>query len=164
MWVPVGTYAAAQQISEAVAEMLKKVGINLKLEVMESAQWLVLLRSKPQAESTLEMTYYGWGTQTGEADYALRLVFHSDNFAPKCCNRNYYSNKELDGLLDKALGTTNVAERRAAYERAQEILWRDLPWIWIFTVNHSAVGNKALTGVNLLPVELIHFRDANISR
>lgn len=164
MWVPVGTYAAAQQISEAVAEMLKKVGINLKLEVMESAQWLVLLRSKPQAESTLEMTYYGWGTQTGEADYALRLVFHSDNFAPACCNRNYYSNKELDGLLDKALGTTNVAERRAAYERAQEILWRDLPWIWIFTVNHSAVGNKALTGVNLLPVELIHFRDASISR
>ena len=164
MWVPVGSYAAAQQISEAVAEMLKKVGINLKLEVMESAQWLVLLRSKGPKESTLDMTYYGWGTQTGEADYALRLVFHSDNFAPACCNRNFYSNPELDSLLDKAIVTTNVAERRAAYERAQEILWRDLPWIWIFTVNHSAVGSKALTGAALLPVELIHFRDANISR
>jgi ABC-type transport system substrate-binding protein len=164
MWVPVGSYAASQQISEAIAGMLKKIGINLKLEVMESAQWLVLLRSKPQNESTLELTYYGWGTQTGEADYALRLVFHSDNFAPKCCNRNFYSNKELDGLLDKAIGTTNVAERRAAYDRAQEILWHDLPWIWIFTVNHSAVGVKGLTGVKLLPVELIHFRDASISR
>ncbi len=164
MWVPVGSYAAAQQISEAVAEMLKKVGINLKLEVMESGQWLVLLRSKGPKESTLDMTYYGWGTQTGEADYALRLVFHTENFAPACCNRNFYSNPELDSLLDKALGTTNVAERRAAYERAQEILWRDLPWIWIFTVNHSAVGNKGLTGAALLPVELIHFRDANISR
>jgi ABC-type transport system substrate-binding protein len=164
MWVPIGTYAAAQQISEAIAEMLRKVGINLKLEVMESGQWLVLLRSKGPRESTLEMTYYGWGTQTGEADYALRLVFHSGNFAPDCCNRNFYSNTEVDALIDRALGATSVAERRAAYERAQEILWRDLPWIWIFTVNHSSVGTKALTGVQALPVELIHFREANIAR
>jgi glutathione transport system substrate-binding protein len=164
MWVPVGTYAAAQQISEAVAEMLRKVGINLKLEVMESGQWLVLLRSKGPRESTLDMTYYGWGTQTGDADYALRLVFHTDNFAPACCNRNFYTNPELDGLIDKALSSTNQQERRTAYEKAQEILWRDLPWIWIFTVNHSAVGNKALTGVRLLPTELIHFREASVAR
>lgn len=164
MWVPVGTYAAAQQICEAVAEMLKKVGINLKLDVMESGQWLVLLRSKGPKESTLEMTYYGWGTQTGDADYALRLVFDTENFAPNCCNRNFYSNPEVDSLLGKALGATNQQERRGLYEKAQEILWRDQPWIWIFTVNHSAVGSKALTGVQILPVELIHFRVANVSR
>ncbi|MGQ0568884.1 MAG: ABC transporter substrate-binding protein [Armatimonadota bacterium] len=164
MWVPIGTYAAAQQISEAVAEMLKKVGINLKLDVMESGQWLVLLRSKGPRESTLDMTYYGWGTQTVDADYAFRLVFHTENFAPACCNRNFYSNPELDALLDKGLSTTSPQERRAAYEKAQEILWRDLPWIWIFSVNHSAVGSRALRDVQLLPVELVHFREANISR
>ena len=164
MWVPVGTYAAAQQISEAVADMLKQVGINLKLEVMESGQWLVLLRSKGPKESTLEMSYYGWGTQTGDADYALRLVFHSADFAPACCNRNFYSNPELDAILDKAIATTNQQERRTFYEKAQEILWRDQAWVWIFTVNHSAVGNRAVTGVKLLPTELIHFRDASVSR
>ena len=164
MWVPVGTYAAAQQISEALSEMLKRVGITLKLEVMESGQWLVLLRSKGPRESTLDMTYYGWGTQTGDADYALRLVFHSDNFAPACCNRNFYSNPELDALIDRGLGSINAQERRAAYEKAQEILWRDQAWVWIFTVNHSAVGNRALTNVRLLPTELIHFRDATLSR
>lgn len=164
MWVPVGTYAAAQQISEAVAEMLKRVGITLKLEVMESGQWLVLLRSRGPRESTLDMTYYGWGTQTGDADYALRLVFHSGNFAPACCNRNFYANPEVDALIDRGLSSTSQQERRAAYEKAQEILWRDQVWVWIFTVNHSAVGNKALTNVRLLPTELIHFREASVSR
>ncbi len=164
MWVPIGTYASAQQISEAVAEMLKKVGINLKLEVMESGQWLILVRSKGPRESALEMTYYGWGSQTADADYALRLVFHSDNFAPTCCNRNFYSNAEVDALLDKGLTATSQQERRSVYEKAQEILWRDQPWIWIFTVNHSAVGNRALSGVQILPVEWIHFREANVSR
>ena len=144
--------------------MLKQVGINLKLEVMESGQWLVLLRSKGPKESTLEMSYYGWGTQTGDADYALRLVFHSADFAPACCNRNFYSNPELDAILDKAIATTNQQERRTFYEKAQEILWRDQAWVWIFTVNHSAVGNRAVTGVKLLPTELIHFRDASVSR
>ena len=91
-------------------------------------------------------------------------MFHSADFAPACCNRNFYANSELDTLLDKAIATTNQQERRTFYEKAQEILWRDQAWVWIFTVNHSAVGNRAVTGVKLLPTELIHFRDASVSR
>jgi ABC-type transport system substrate-binding protein len=162
MWVPVGTYVAAQQVSEAITEMLRKVGINAKLEIMESTQWLTLLRSKGPADSTMEMTYYGWGTHTADADYALRLVFHSENFAPACCNRNFYKNAEVDRLLDLGLNAVNPTQRRQAYERAQEIIWRDQPWIYIFTVNHSAVGVRRLSGVQLLPTEWIHFREANL--
>jgi glutathione transport system substrate-binding protein len=162
MWVPVGTYVAAQQISEAIGEMLRKVGINVKMEIMESTQWLTLLRSKGPTESTLEMTYYGWGTHTADADYALRLVFHTENFAPKCCNRNFYSNAEVDRLLDQGLNAVSQAQRRTVYEKAQEIIWRDQPWIYIFAVNHSAVGLKRLTGVQLVPTEWIHFREANL--
>lgn len=162
MWVPVGTYVAAQQVSEAIAEMLRRVGINVRLEIMESTQWLTLLRSKGPAESTMEMTYYGWGTHTADADYALRLVFHSENFAPACCNRNFYKNAEVDRLLDQGLTAVNPAQRRQVYERAQEIIWRDQPWIYIFTVNHSAVGVRRLTGVQLLPTEWIHFRQARL--
>jgi ABC-type transport system substrate-binding protein len=164
LWVPVGTYAAAQQISEAIAEMLKKIGVILKLEVMESGQWLVLIRSKGPRESTLELSYYGWGTQTGDADYALRVVFHSGNFAPACCNRNFYANTEVDDLLTRAETATTVQDRRTLYEKAQEILWRDQAWIWIFSVNHSAVGTRALSGVAVLPVEWIHFREASVAR
>lgn len=162
MWVPVGTYASAQQISEAVAEMLKKVGITLKIEVMESGQWLTVLRSKGPRESTMEITYYGWGTSTGDPDYGLRLEFHSDNWAPKCCHRGFYSNAEVDALLDKGLTATNLQERRAAYEKAQELIWRDQPWVFLFSLNTGAVGQRKLTGVQILPVEYIHFRQAMV--
>jgi len=160
MWVPVGTYVASQQISEAIADQLRRVGINLKLEVMDATQWLTLLRSRNQQQSNLEMTYYGWGTHTAEADYALRLVYHSDNFAPKCCNRNFYSNREVDQLLDRGPVAVNDRDRRAAYERAQELIWRDQPWIYIFAVNHAVVAKRGFKDVAILPVEWIHFRDA----
>ncbi|MEX2356401.1 MAG: ABC transporter substrate-binding protein [Thermaerobacterales bacterium] len=163
MWVPVGTYVSAQEISEAIAEMTRQVGIEFELEVMESAQWLQLLRSHGPEDNTMQATYYGWGTHTAEADYALRLVFHSgDNWAPACCNRNFYSNPEVDRLLQEGRVAISEDERRAAYERAQEIIWQDQSWVHIFAVNHSAVGKKELTGVEILPTEWIHFREARM--
>lgn len=161
MWVPTGAYFNSRPISVAIAEMLRRVGINVRLEIMEDGQWLTLLRSKGPQESTLNMTYYGFGVWTGEPDHALRLTYHSANFAPKGLNRNFYSNAEVDALLDQGYATINDQERRRIYQRVQELVWNDQPWAYIFYANQAAVGKKSLRNVRILPTETIHFREAS---
>ncbi|MBI4279238.1 MAG: ABC transporter substrate-binding protein, partial [Armatimonadetes bacterium] len=164
MWVPIGFYVNAQQISQAITEQLRAVGIQVKLEIMEGGKWLDLLRSKGPQEAQWEMSYYGWGTWSGEPDYALRLVFHSANWAPRGTNRNFYKNAEVDTLLTRGPTIVNEAERRAAYEKAQELIWNDQPWAYTFSVNQPTVAKKTLRGLKVLPTEQVVLREASLTR
>lgn len=162
MWVPVGTYINAQQVSEAAAAMLAQVGIRVRLEVMEAGRWIVLLRSRGPDESTLEMTYYGFGTWTGEPDYALGLLFHSEQFAPKGSNRQFYNNPRVDALLDIGSRTVDERQRRLIYESIQDIIWKDQPWAYLFFGNQVMGARRSVRGVQILPSETVLFREARI--
>ncbi|MBI4278749.1 MAG: hypothetical protein HY660_09860 [Armatimonadetes bacterium] len=158
MWVPVGTYTASQQISEALAGMLKKINIDLKLDIRESAQWLSELRTR----GVDEMSYYGWGNQSGDADYSLRTNFLSTLFAPQCCNRQFYRNPEVDALLMKGASAVDPRERRQAYEKVQELLWQEQPWVYISTINRVSANTRRVKNVVYLPTEWIHLRNARV--
>ncbi|MBI4278750.1 MAG: hypothetical protein HY660_09865, partial [Armatimonadetes bacterium] len=158
MSVPTGTYAAAQQIGEALAAMLKKVNIDVQLDVRETGQWLSELRNK----GVNEMTYYGWGNQSGDADYSLRTNFHSQLQAPKCCNRQLYGNPEVDALLTRAVSAVDPRQRQQAYEKVQEILWQEQPWVYLFSINRISANTRRVKGVVYLPTEWIHLRNARV--
>jgi ABC-type transport system substrate-binding protein len=162
MWVPIGSYVNAQQISEAIAGMLRQVGITVRLELMETGRFFATLRSRGPEESTMEMAYYGFGAGTGEPDYSLRLLYHSSQFAPRGSNRQFYSNPEVDALLEIGPSRVSERQRQIAYERIQEIVWKDQPWAYVFFINQAVGANKALKGVTVLPNEVIHFREARL--
>lgn len=164
MWVPVGSYVNAQQVSEATAAMLERVGIRLRLEVMEAGRWIVLLRSRGPSESTMEVTYYGFGTWTGEPDYALGLLFHTDQFAPKGSNRQFYNNQRVDALLDIGPRTVDDRQRRLIYESLQDIIWKDQPWAYLFYANQIMGARRVVRGVQILPSETVLFREARVNR
>jgi ABC-type transport system substrate-binding protein len=164
MWVPIGTYPNAQQVSEAVAAMLGQVGIRVRLETMEAGRWIVLLRSKGPDESTLEMSYYGFGTWTGEPDYALGLLFHSQQFAPAGSNRQFYNNPKVDALLDVGRRTVDERQRRLIYESIQDTIWQDQPWQYLFYGNQVMGARRAVRDVQVLPSETVLFRQVRVVR
>jgi ABC-type transport system substrate-binding protein len=164
MWVPIGTYTNAQQVSEAAAAMLERVGIRLKLETMEAGRWIVQLRSRGPSEATWEMTYYGFGTWTGEPDYALGLLFHSDQFAPRGSNRQFYNNNRIDSLLDIGKRTVDDRHRRLIYESIQDQIWKDQPWAYMFYGNQIMGSRRAVRNVQILPSETVLLREARVSR
>ena len=155
--VPTGRIGGIMETAEAVVQMLGDVGIRVELDLVEHAAWIVTLRAPPE-EATHEMTFWTWGTLTGEPDYAVRLQFHTDNWSPTCCNRNFYSNPEVDELIMAGLSAIDEEERRGIYERIQEIVWEEQAHIFLYDLNHTSVGNTRVSGIGVLPTERWDFR------
>jgi ABC-type transport system substrate-binding protein len=160
LWVVPGNTLAAEQVCQAVASMLAQVGITVKLETLEAGRYFALLRRAP-SEATLEMVVRGFTNSTGDPDYPLRLPFSTDQFAPAGSNRNFYSNREVDALLDIGPRTVNEAHRRLIYERIQKIVWDDQSWIYLSFLNQISAGRRSLRNPVILPIEIVHFRDAS---
>jgi ABC-type transport system substrate-binding protein len=160
MWVVLSGTNEGQQ-GQAIGEMLRQVGITVKQEPLETGRYFDLIRRGPR-ESQLEMAFRQFNTWTAEPDYGLSILFHSSQFAPRGANRNFYTNPEVDDLLDRGPTILDDAERRRVYEKLQEILWRDQPFAFTAFPGQPAAGKKSIIDLLFLPAMGVNFRHAKI--
>ncbi len=107
------------QAATVAQAQLAEVGINASIKQMEWGAYL-----DGTANGDHEIFILGWVTSTGDADYGLYPLFHSASFGG-AGNRTFYSNSEVDRLLDKGRWTTDAEERLGIYRQAQEIIMGD---------------------------------------
>ena len=74
-------------------------------------------------------------------------AFSSARIPPKGANRGHYLNARLDAVLDDAAQNADMAQRKADYAEAQQILARDVPAINLWYRDTVVVHNKRLTHV-----------------
>jgi peptide/nickel transport system substrate-binding protein len=80
------------------------------------------------------------------------LTLHSDALPEKGgFNSGYYSNAEVDSLLDAARVTTDAAERARLYRRLQRIVHGDAPWVFVASWKQNAVTTAGVAGFRLQP-------------
>jgi ABC-type transport system substrate-binding protein len=58
----------------------------------------------------------------------------------------HYNNSEVDEVLEQAMRELNEAKRAELYKRAIEIIWRDAPWIFLYTQKWFYASTKDLKG------------------
>lgn len=107
-------YLNDSQVAQATAQMLSRVGIRTKVEVMPVASYF----SKARA-GTFSFQMLGWGSSAG--DVALRSILGSPNEKTGYGTWNWgkYSNPELDRLIAKSLSTiSSLQDREAAAKEA----------------------------------------------
>jgi peptide/nickel transport system substrate-binding protein len=109
-----GQYGAAwlARILEEWAE----IGVRVRLERLE---WVTYMHTwanglSPEYGGLL----LGWGMNV---NYWLQYIAHSRYQPPNGKNAGYYSNPDVDALLDKAAEEPNVADQRGPYQEAQRI-------------------------------------------
>ena len=79
--------------------------------------------------------------------------FHSRSIKPAdSTNNSFYSNPELDALLDVARAELDPARRDALYRRAERILYDDAPWIWDYHRGITEVTQPYVRGYELHPI------------
>jgi peptide/nickel transport system substrate-binding protein len=81
----------------------------------------------------------------------LRRVFHSQQMPPLGFNRGFYSNPEVDRLIDTATVTMDDDGRRRLYAHAQRLVAEDAPYISLWYKTNVAVAQANLDGVRLSP-------------
>jgi peptide/nickel transport system substrate-binding protein len=119
---PNNRYVNDDQIVQAVAQMLVRVGIQTKVETMPLAVYF------PRANKTeFSFALLGWGVSTGEASYPLRALVGTFNADKGFGNFNWarYSNPRLDRLIEQALATVDDAQREKLLRDAQQLAFED---------------------------------------
>jgi peptide/nickel transport system substrate-binding protein len=126
---PNNRYPNDEQIAQAVAQMLTRVGIQAKVEATPVNVYLPKARNGDYSMSML-----GWGSFSG--DLALRALLASP-IAEKgfgSWNWSHYSNPKVDQLLETGFATVDNRKREALALEAAGIALRD---VGVVTLHHQ---------------------------
>ncbi len=115
------------------------------------------------AGGKLRMFYTGWSASTGEADWALSPLFASQNWPPTLFNTAFYSNPQVDNALSEALKTTDPQQKTKLYKEAQDIIWKESPWVPLVVEKLVSAHSKNLTGFYVQPDTGFSFEQADLT-
>jgi len=119
------TTADRSDEAQAVAEYLRAAGVSAEVRVWE---WSALKERILAGERQMYLT--DWGSAYFDPfDLAAPKLRTGDRG-----NYSFYSNPHFDAALDAALGTNDTEMRRRAYFEAQEILRKDAPWVFGYSL------------------------------
>lgn len=116
------TGSTAQKVAETVQAMASEAGFDIKLISTEFATQMKL-----QTDGDYEVVYIGW---SGRPDPDGNI--YSFYVCGGGLNDNHYCNPEVDKILADTRLTTDVAARKALYEKFDQIALTDLPIIYLF--------------------------------
>ena len=139
---PNDRYVNDEKVSQAVAQMLSRIGVKTKVETMPSNIFF-------QKGSALEysLLLVGWSSGTGEPSNPLRALLQTYDKAKGTgsTNRGRYSNPAFDILVDKAVSASTREEWAKGTQEATKVVMNDLGLIPLhFQVNVWAM-RKGLT-------------------
>ena len=119
---PNNRYVNDEQVVQAVAQMLARVGIATKVETLPFSVYVARARKFDFTAALL-----GWGVSTGEASYPLGSLVATVNAEKGMGPWNWsrYSNAKMDRLLEQALATVDDAKRERLLQEATELAIRD---------------------------------------
>jgi len=121
----------ARQGGEVIVAQLAKIGINVKVQNVEWAQWL-------------SGTY-------GNKDYDLSIVSHVEPFdLGNYANPDYYwgyQSKAFNTLFDKIKATGNAAERNKLLGEAQKLLATDAANGFLYQPQFPTIAKKNVKGL-----------------
>lgn len=139
------TEESTRLLAAVLQQQLRDVGIALDIRTYEFATFFSdVTRGEYQVHS---LRWIGGNEDPDIFEY----LFHSRNWAPKGANRTYYSNANVDALINQARSTLDQEKRKQLYAEIQEILANDLPYINLWYQDNVLIHSKRVKGLTLNP-------------
>ncbi len=137
--VPMGT---------AIQADLAEVGLNVEIQTFE---WNTFLAEvNPGLEGKADMAQMSW--MTNDPDTLPYLTLRTGAWPEEGgFNSGYYSNPEVDDLLERARQSTDQDERAALYREVQEIVHEDAPWAFVANWQQNAAATVNVENFRLQP-------------
>lgn len=142
----------------AIQADLAAVGLNVSIETYE---WNTFLgRVNPGLEGKADMAEMAW--MTNDPDTLPFLTLRTEAFPESGgFNSGYYSNPEVDQLLEQARQSTSQEERAELYREVQEIVYEDAPWVFVANWKQNAVAVSDLQNFSLQPSFFLLLKDVS---
>lgn len=132
-----GMFANSAEFVEAAAEMLRGVGLNVKLENLEISQWLEMANKPYAPDHAPNILLTMHDNNSGDAAFTAYFKYHSDG------RQSEISDPEVDRLITEA-GMAQGAAREDLYQEAFRRIYEDLAAdVPLFhMVNYMRVGPR----------------------
>jgi peptide/nickel transport system substrate-binding protein len=152
------TEESTRLMAAVLQQQLREVGIALDIRTFEFATFFADVTSG--AFQIYSLRWIG-----GNEDPDIFEIFNSKRFPPKGANRSFYSNPQVDSLLDLARREPDQGVRKQLYAQIQQILARDVPSINLWYLDNVLVHARRVRNVTLNPSGNYDFlKTAEISR
>ena len=133
--------------SAVIQEHLRRVGVGIDVRASEFATFY-----QDVVQGRFQLFTLQWvGGSMVDPDI-LRRVYHSSQKPPGGFNRGFYSNPDVDRLLDTAATAPSDDDRRRAYAAVQRQVAADAVYIPIWNKTNVVVARRGLTGLRLGPL------------
>jgi len=126
--------------AEIIQHQLSRIGIKVKIQIME---WSVLLTefiNKKRFEAVL----MGWGLSRDPDCYD---IWHSSKIKEGEFNFISYQNKEVDSLLEQGRRIFNQEKRARIYHKIHAILYDEQPYMFLWVADSLPIVHKRFKGV-----------------
>jgi peptide/nickel transport system substrate-binding protein len=137
---PNNRYINDEQVAQAVAQMLTRVGIATKVEAMPFAAYLGRVRKEEFA-----FTLIGWGSFAGDLALRSLIAGPDQDKGYGAWNWGRYRNPRLDKLVDQALASIDEKKREALAREAAALAMSETALIPLYHQYVSWAMKKHLT-------------------
>lgn len=127
------------RMGEILQAMLRRIGIEVRIR---SNEWATFYDDMQRGN--FDVAAMPWiGIRDPHHYY---MVFDSKMTPPRGLNRGYYSNAEMDRLVEAGDTTLDPVERAKIYAQVQQLAANDLPYISLWWQDNVAVMNRRVAG------------------
>ena len=135
--------------AQIIQQRLQQVGIDVRIRVVEWAAFLKEFIDK----GNFEVVLLAWMTSQ---DPDMYDIWHSSKTRPGELNFIGYQNAEVDRLLEEGRSTFDLAKRKKAYFRIQEILVQEQPYTFLYVPDALPVVSARMRGIEPAPAGIGH--------
>ncbi len=154
LWSPNGRYLGDGQTAQVVQASLEQLGFTIDLRFWEWGAYLDEVDKGPDGE--YEMFLLGWAPGTNDADWGLRPLFEKGNIE----NVSLFHPDELYEMLMAGVRESDPVKRQAIYARAQQYIFEEAPWIFLYSLNTTVGVANGTQGVKVFGNEHINLSSA----
>jgi len=114
-----------EMVTESIQQDLALVGVNVRLKPVA---WGPLLEAIRQPKN-VQLFMSGWEADFPDPENFLSVLLSRKQFGSN--NDSFYTNPEVETLLNQAALIADMKKRYAIYDQAQRIIIADAPWVFL---------------------------------
>ena len=139
------TEESTRLMAAVLQQQLRAVGIALDIRTFEFATFF-----SDVTKGAFQFYSLRWIGGNEDPDI-FEHVFYSANTPPRGANRSYYSNPEVDRLIDRGRQALAEPERKKDYAAIQRIVAGDLPYLNLWYLDNVLVHSRRVRNLELNP-------------
>lgn len=143
-------------MAEVLQSQLKGIGVKVNIQVLEYGTFVEQVN-----KGDSEMFIISWRNATGDADYNQYNLFHTSSQGG-AGNTFFYSNKEVDSLIEAARREKDQEKRKELYAQSQELEMKDVVYIPVRVIENLAAVSKNVEGFAISPSGYLEINDVSI--